>query len=189
MSVNNTTRKPARRAFCFEVEKSQYVYKENPDIESSPKFELLRSGVKANRLFMEGTVTEVGETDSGQRYIQFSDPTGTIRIYAGQYQPEPRTKMKELQTPEFVSVSVKPDMFEGDDGENILSLKAEKIVLVDKEDVENWQKETLQKTIERLENHTEPNEKVKEVYKDKKPINWSENLQKAKEIIKSPSLT
>mgnify|MGYP006289492905 FL=1 len=70
-------RQVARRAFAAEFNDATHFFKESDD-EMAPKFSLLPSGVRMNRAFAVGTVTETNDVGSEQEYWQarIVDPTG-----------------------------------------------------------------------------------------------------------------
>ncbi len=79
------------------------------------------------------------------------DPTGSILVYAGQYQPEAAQKLASMETPAFVAVVGKPNLYQTEDGNMIISLRAEAIQRVDEATRDRWIMDTARRTQERLE--------------------------------------
>ena len=78
------------------------------------------------------------------------DPTGSILIYAGQYQPEAAQVLAGLETPCFVAVVGKPNLYQTDDGNIIISLRAESISQANESTRNQWILDTARRTLERL---------------------------------------
>ncbi|MDK2890512.1 MAG: uncharacterized protein PWR21_1144, partial [Methanoculleus sp.] len=50
-------REPARRVFASELRETRYQFKDGED-EKSPTYVILPSGIRSNRIFIVGTLTE-----------------------------------------------------------------------------------------------------------------------------------
>jgi len=150
MSGNAPTREVARRVFATEFNDATYTFKESDD-ERAPVYTLLPSGESANRVFFVGTLTEkedVGEDDEYWRG-RIVDPTGTFFVYAGQYQPEAASTLRDLEPPAYVAVVGKPRTYETDDGSVNVSVRPESISVVDADVRDRWVVEAAERTIER----------------------------------------
>lgn len=152
MSQNQSTptREVARRAFASEFNDAGYTFTESDD-ERAPVYALLPTGESANRVLFVGTLTEredVGE-DSEYWRGRIVDPTGTFFVYAGQYQPEAASKLRDLDPPAYVAVVGKPRTYETDDGTVRVSVRPESITEVDAATRDRWVAETARRTIER----------------------------------------
>src|SRR5699024_10593186 len=103
------TREVARRVFAREFSDGSDTFKES-DEERAPVYLLLPTGERANRIFFVGTLTETEDVGSDSEYWQgrVVDPTGTFYVYAGQYQPEAASALREIEPPEYVAVAGKP---------------------------------------------------------------------------------
>ena len=151
MSQSTPTREVARRVFATEFNDAGYTFKESDD-ERAPVYLLLPTGESANRVFFVGTLTEkedVGEDDEYWRG-RIVDPTGTFFVYAGQYQPEAASKIRDLEPPAYVAVVGKPRTYETDDGTVRVSVRPESITEVDAATRDRWVAETARRTIERV---------------------------------------
>ena len=144
------TREVARRVFATEFNDATYTFKES-DEERAPVYALLPTGERANRVFVVGTLTETEDVGSDSEYWQgrVVDPTGTFFMYAGQYQPDAASFLREAEPPVYVSVVGKPRTFETDDGDVNVSLRPESITAVDADTRDRWVVETATRTIER----------------------------------------
>jgi RPA family protein len=144
-------RQVAVRAFAEEFNNATHIFREGDD-EMSPKFALLPTGQKANRVFTVGTVTETEDVGSDQEYwkARVVDPTGTFFVYAGQYQPEAASKLREIEPPKFLSIVGKPRTFETDDGDMNVTMRPEHVQLVDAETKTRWVVETANRTLDRI---------------------------------------
>jgi RPA family protein len=145
------TREVARRAFATEFNDATYMFRES-DEEMAPNYGLLPTGERANRVYFVGTLTEKEDIGDDNEYWRgrVVDPTGTFFVYAGQYQPEPASVLRDIEPPEYVAVVGKPRTYETDDGEVNVSVRPESITRVDADTRDRWVAETAERTIERL---------------------------------------
>jgi RPA family protein len=147
------TREVARRVFAREFNDATYTFKESDD-DRAPVYVLLPTGQRANRVFVVGTLTETEDVGEDSEYWQgrVVDPNGdTFFTYAGQYQPDAASMLRELEPPAYVSVVGKPRTYETDDGEVNVSVRPESISEVDEATRDRWVVETAERTIERIQ--------------------------------------
>ena len=149
---NAPTREVARRVFADEFNDAQFTFKESDD-ERAPLYALLPTGERANRVFVVGTLTETEDIGEDSEYWRgrVVDPTDTFFVYAGQYQPDAASALRDAETPQYVAVVGKPRTFETDDGSVNVSLRPESITNVDEATRDRWVVETAERTLERLE--------------------------------------
>ncbi|GAA0464282.1 hypothetical protein MUK72_19530 (plasmid) [Halococcus dombrowskii] len=148
----STGREVAKRLFAREFNDASYTFKESED-ELAPNYTLLPTGERVNRLFFAGTLTETNDVGSDSEYWQgrVVDPTGTFYVYAGQYQPEAASALRQIETPTYVTVVGKPRSYETDDGETNVAVRPESITQVDEATRDRWVVETADQTIDRLQ--------------------------------------
>jgi len=146
------TREVAQRVFAAEFNDASYTFKESDD-DRAPVYLLLPTGERANRVFFVGTLTETDDVGEDNEYWQgrIVDPTGTFFVYAGQYQPEAASTLRELEPPAYVAVVGKPRTYETDDGSITVSVRPESITPVDADTRDRWVVETAERTVERIE--------------------------------------
>ncbi len=159
MSASVPTREVARRAFAAEFNDATYTFKESDD-DRAPVYSLLPSGQRANRVFVVGTLTETEDVGDDSEYWRgrIVDPTGTFFAYAGQYQPEATSVLRETETPAYAAVVGKPRSYETDEGDVNVSLRPESITVVDGETRNRWVVETADRTLNRIEAFDEADE-------------------------------
>ncbi|WP_411965178.1 RPA family protein [Haloferax sp. YSMS24] len=153
MSSNEIpTREVARRVFAQEFNDAGYTFKESDD-ERAPVYVLLPTGESANRIFLVGTLTEKEDVGEDNEYWRgrIVDPTGTFFVYAGQYQPEAASALRDLEAPAYVAVVGKPRTYETDDGNINVSVRPESITEVDAATRDRWVTETAARTLDRIE--------------------------------------
>jgi hypothetical protein len=152
MSESAPTREVARRAFAAEFNDATYTFKESDD-ERAPVYSLLPTGERANRVFVVGTLTETEDVGEDSEYWRgrIVDPTGTFFTYAGQYQPEAASALRDAETPAYVAVVGKPRTYETDEGDVNVSLRPESITVVDAGTRDRWVVETAERTLDRIE--------------------------------------
>jgi RPA family protein len=151
-AAESTGREVAKRLFAREFNDATYTFKESED-ELAPNYTLLPTGDRVNRLFFAGTLTETNDVGSDSEYWQgrVVDPTGTFYIYAGQYQPEAASTLRQIETPTYVTVAGKPRSYETDDGNTNVAVRPESITQVDEPTRDRWVVETADQTIDRLQ--------------------------------------
>ncbi|NEU58448.1 RPA family protein [Halorussus sp. MSC15.2] len=147
------TREVARRVFAGEFNDATHTFKESEE-ERAPVYVLLPTGVRANRIFVVGTLTETEDVGEDSEYWQgrVVDPNGDpFFVYAGQYQPEAASMLRELEPPAYVAITGKPRTYETDDGNTNVSVRPESITLVDAATRDRWVVETAEQTLDRIE--------------------------------------
>ena len=144
-------REVAHRTFAQEFNDATYTFRESDD-DRAPVYALLPTGTKANRVFVVGTLTETEDMGSDDEYWQgrIVDPTGTVFMYAGQYQPEAAGMLRETDPPAFVAVVGKPRTYETDDGSINVSLRPEHLTIVDETTRNRWVTEAAERTLDRI---------------------------------------
>ncbi|WP_255151052.1 RPA family protein [Halorarius halobius] len=152
MADNVPTREVARRSFAREFNDAGYTFKESDD-ERAPVYALLPTGERANRVFIVGTLTETEDIGDDSEYWQgrIVDPTGTFFTYAGQYQPEAASTLRDLEPPAYVAMVGKPRTYETDEGDINVSVRPESISVVDATTRDRWVVETADRTLDRIE--------------------------------------
>ncbi|NLA99686.1 MAG: nucleic acid-binding protein [Methanomicrobiales archaeon] len=160
-------REPARRVFASELRETRYQFKDGED-EKSPTYVILPSGIRSNRIFIVGTLTE--KQRQGDQNVFYRgrviDPTGTFFIMAGSYQPEAMQQLARIDPPAFVAVVGKPNLFTTQDGTCLVSVRVESITVVDRETRDLWMLDTARETLDRLDafGTTEDSKKAQEEY-------------------------
>jgi RPA family protein len=148
------SREVARRIFTEELKSSNYSFRDGEDQHQyAPQYLLTPTGAKCNRVFMVGILTEKDDIGGDTEYWRgrVVDPTGSILIYAGQYQPEAAQILANMEAPAYVAVVGKPNLYQTEDGNIIISLRAEAIQRVDEETRNQWIIDTARRTLERLQ--------------------------------------
>ncbi len=165
MSDNNVpTRQPAKRVFASELNDAEYQFKEGDD-DRAPNFSLLPTGEQANRVFIAGTLTEAEDVGNDSEYWRgrIVDGSGEkFYVYAGQYEPDAMTFLRQTEPPAYVAVVGKPSTYEyeDDDGNKRVnvSVRAEEIHQVDESTRTNWVIETANHTLARVQRFAEARE-------------------------------
>jgi len=152
----SVSREVAQRVFAAEFNDASYTFKESDD-DRAPVYLLLPTGQRANRVFFVGTLTETEDVGEDNEYWRgrIVDPTGTFFVYAGQYQPDAASTLRELEPPAYVAVVGKPRTYETDDGEINVSVRPESITEVDAATRDQWVVETADRTLDRIDDFDE----------------------------------
>jgi RPA family protein len=147
------SREVSRRVFAGELKSSNYAFRDgDPQHQYAPQYLLTPTGARCNRVFLVGTLTERDDIGGDTEYWRgrIVDPTGSLLIYAGQYQPEAAQILANIEPPAFVAVVGKPNLYQTDDGNIIISVRAEAIQQVDETTRNQWIVDTARRTQERL---------------------------------------
>lgn len=109
---------------------------------------------KVNRVFVVAALLDVEDKgDSNPFYVgRLADPTGSIQINAGQYQPEASAALAEIEDMALVSVIGKLAPYTSAEGKTFVSLRAEKVHLVDSATQNHYLAELKKGLGERLQN-------------------------------------
>jgi RPA family protein len=151
--MSGFSREVSRRVFAGELKSSNYAFRDgDPQHQYAPQYLLTPTGARCNRVFLVGTLTERDDIGGDTEYWRgrIVDPTGSILIYAGQYQPEAAQILANIEPPAFVAVVGKPNLYQTDDGNVIISVRAEAIQEVDETTRNQWILDTARRTQERL---------------------------------------
>jgi len=155
--ASTPTREVARRVFAREFNDASYTFKESDD-DRAPVYVLLPTGQRANRVFVVGTLTETEDVGEDSEYWQgrVVDPNGdTFFMYAGQYQPDAASMLRELEPPAYVAVVGKPRTYETDEGDVNVSIRPESISEVDEATRDRWVVETAERTLDRIQRYAD----------------------------------
>ena len=147
---NIIDREVAWRIFAFEFNRSNLYYSEGD--ERAPNYIITPTGVRCNRLFVVGVVTEVENIGAENNLwrARIADPTGVFTVYAGQYQPEAAIFLSELNVPAYVSVVGKARKYEPGDGSVYTSIRPEELNNADEKLRDRWVLDTAERTLERI---------------------------------------
>jgi RPA family protein len=120
--------------------------------ERAPNYIITPTGVKCNRLFIVGVVTEVENIgkDNNLWRARVADPTGVFTVYAGQYQPEAAIFLSGLDIPAYVAVVGKARKYEPEDGSVYTSVRPEEMNNADEKLRDRWILDTAQHTLGRI---------------------------------------
>ncbi len=147
---NIIDREVAWRIFAFEFNRSNLYYSEGD--ERAPNYIITPTGVRCNRLFVIGVVTEVENIGAENNLwrARIADPTGVFTVYAGQYQPEAAIFLSELNVPAYVSVVGKARKYEPESGSVYTSIRPEELNYADEKLRDRWVLDTAERTLERI---------------------------------------
>lgn len=184
-------RQPARRVFAAELNESyQQIITEEYDKKSdkAPKFGVLRTGAFANRVLIAGTLTETTVADGGNGIVgHITDLSkDKVIIYAGEYQPEVEQRLREIETPEYVSLIAKHSV-DSDDENSDPSVfpRPEELTVTDKETVRQWALDTAERTLDRIETaETDPNEQTRVAQDKYGDINLETYREMTEDVVK-----
>jgi uncharacterized protein len=160
-------REVAKRAFAAEFNDATYTFQES-DEDRAPVYVLLPTGEKANRVFVVGTLTETEDVGDESEYWRgrVVDPTGTVFVYAGEYQSEAAEMLEATEPPAFVAVVGKARTYTPEGGTTTVSIELEAITAVDEATRHRWIVETAERTLERLEAFADPDNEYAKMARD-----------------------
>ena len=146
-------REPAWRVLALELNAA--VEEEKGAGEKSTSYLLSPMGSRMSRVLVTGTLTPpepVGKPD-GPPFLRarLTDPTGTISVTAGSFQPRALAQLRAHQDSSLALVVGKVNLFRGRDGNAYVSVRAEGLRSLSEPAYHQQLAETLGQTIERLE--------------------------------------
>jgi RPA family protein len=145
------TREVAWRVFSAEYNSSSMDIK--GEEERAPSYIITPLGAMVNRLFIVGVMTDVENMGTAEEPLwrgRISDPTGTFYVSAGQYQPEAALAMSKIKPPAFIAVVGKSRTYFPEEGTMYVSVRPERITIVDEKIRDHWVLETCKSTLERI---------------------------------------
>jgi RPA family protein len=152
--MTDYTREPAVRVFAPEYNESNHIFRESDD-ERAPKYMLLRTGGKANRVLIAGTLIEKDNVgDDNDFYLcRVIGPTGDpFFVNVRHYDDQALNAVRDLETPTYISVVGKVSSYEDDNGEVRVNIRAERLGEISEEERQMWAAETAQRTLDRIQN-------------------------------------
>ncbi len=159
-------REVAHRIFAQELRDTSLVLERDVEDAYAPQYVVTPTGVKVNRVFIVGTLTEKEDIGTDGEYwrARISDPTGTFFVYAGQYQPDAMRVVAESEVPEFMAVVGKVGVYTTEDDNVMTSIRPETITVVDAATRDQWVIETARQTLDRMKSLEESDSPAKEHY-------------------------
>ncbi|MFB6232830.1 MAG: hypothetical protein ABEH61_01085 [Haloarculaceae archaeon] len=144
------SREVAYRPLATEFDDADLSYAES-DEERAPNYVVTPTGLRVNRLFAVGVLTEVEQLNSDTLRGRIVDPTGAFVTYAGQYQPEAQASLDGTDTPSFVALTGKARTFEPDDADRIFtSVRPESVSEVTADTRDRWTVSAAESTLDRI---------------------------------------
>lgn len=145
------SREVAWRTFAAEYNASSLEVK--GEGERAPSYVITPLGAMINRLFVVGVLTDIENTGTEEEPFwkaRIADPTGTFFISAGQYQPEAAIALARIKPPEFIAVVGKSRTYSPEEGTLYVSIRPEKVTVVDEKIRDYWILETCKSTLKRI---------------------------------------
>ena len=147
-----TGREPAWRVLAQEFDAS--VEEEKGVGERAASYVLSPLGARMNRVLVAGVLSPaetVGRDPENPFFrAQLDDPTGTIRVTAGGFQPRAMAALREVTAPTPVVVVGKAHLFRGQDGTTYPSVRAESVRPASPEEVRGHLADAVEQTAERI---------------------------------------
>jgi len=143
-------REVAYRLFAAEFDDASLSYSES-DEERAPNFVVTPTGLRVNRLFAVGVLTEVESINEDTLRGRIVDPTGAFVTYAGQYQPPAQAFLDQTTPPAFVAITGKARTFEPEDSDRVFtSVRPESLSEVDSDTRDRWVVSAAEATLHRI---------------------------------------
>jgi uncharacterized protein len=146
-------REPAWRVFASELQGSRVDEKGTG--ERAASYVLSPLGARMNRVLLVGTLSppETLGTDEPRPFLRcgLTDPTGTVTVTAGGYQPRALASLKAIGEPKRQMVVGKAHLFIGRNGTPYPSVRAEALRAVSDSELGDLWAEALDQTLTRIE--------------------------------------
>ncbi|QZY00117.1 hypothetical protein [Halobaculum rubrum] len=143
-------REVAHRVFAAEFDDADLDHSES-DEERAPNYVVTPTGLRVNRLFAVGVLTEVESINEQTLRGRVVDPTGAFVTYAGQYQPDEAAFLDRTTPPAFVALTGKARTFQPEDSETVYtSVRPESFATVDADTRDRWVVSAAEATLRRV---------------------------------------
>ena len=143
-------REVAYRLFAAEFDDCSLSYAESDD-ERAPNYVVTPTGLRVNRLFAVGVLTETETINDDTIRGRIVDPTGAFVTYAGQYQPPAQAFLDRTTPPAFVVITGKARTFEPEDSDRVFtSVRPESLSEVEASTRDRWAVSAAEATLERI---------------------------------------
>jgi len=145
------SREVAWRVFAGEYNSSNLEIK--GEGERAPSYIVTPLGAMINRVFLVGVLTDLDNIGTGEEPLwraRLSDPTGTFYVSSGQYQPEATATLSKIEPPAFIAVVGKTRTYSPEEGTVYVSIRPEKVTIVDAGIRDYWVLETCRSTLKRI---------------------------------------
>ena len=144
------TREVAHRVFAAEFDDADLEHSES-DEERAPNYVVTPTGLRVNRLFAVGVLTEVESVNEQTLRGRVVDPTGAFVTYAGQYQPDEAAYLDRTTPPAFVALTGKARTFQPEDSDLVYtSVRPESLATVDADTRDRWVVSAAEATLRRI---------------------------------------
>jgi len=133
------SREVAWRVFANELNDSSLVL--TSDEERSPTYVVTPLGAKINRVYVVGVITDLENSGTPEEPLwraRMADPTGTVFLSAGQFQPEAALALSKMPVPGFAAVIGKVRVYSPEEGVIYISIRPEVIKTVTREMRDAW---------------------------------------------------
>lgn len=153
------SREVAWRVFASELNESTLVL--TGEEERAPSYVVTPLGAKINRVYVVGVITDLENTGTSEEPLwraRMADPTGTMFISAGQFQPEAAQAMSKMPVPGFAAVIGKVRVYSPEEGVMYISIRPEVVKTVSREMRDAWVLDSCKSLKQRLEAVSEAKE-------------------------------
>jgi RPA family protein len=144
-------REVAWRVFAGEYNGSSLEIK--GEGEKAPSYIVTPLGAMINRVYVVGVLTDIENIGSEEEPLwraRVSDPSGTFYVSSGQYQPEATAALSKMSPPSFVALVGKTRTYSPEEGKMYVSIRPEKVTVVDARIRDFWVLETCRATLRRI---------------------------------------
>lgn len=148
----NNIRETAWRVFATELNGAAYEIK--AEEEMKPSYQLSRLGALINRVLVAGVLTEkedIGTEGEPMWRGRIQDPSGGfVFINVGRFQPDAAAAMADIEVPARVAVVGKVKSYTTDEDKVWISVRPERIVIIDDKVQNEWLLDAAKSTWKRL---------------------------------------
>ncbi|MCI4353370.1 MAG: hypothetical protein L3K14_08350 [Thermoplasmata archaeon] len=148
-----TGRELAWRVLAHELRASSE--EEKGSGEKSPSYVLSPLGARMNRVLMSGEIAVPEPLGAGPNAgfmrAPLTDPTGTVTVTAGAFQPHAQAELQRISSPTSVLVVGKATLFRGTEGSPVASIRAETVRPIADTECRTLTAEAATQSLERLE--------------------------------------
>ena len=170
-------REVAWRIFAGELNDSSLVL--TSDEERAPAYVVTPLGAKVNRVYVVGVITDLENVGSPEEPLwraKMADPTGTMFISAGQFQPEAAIALSKMPVPGFAALIGKVRVYSPEEGVMYISVRPETVKTVPKELRDDWVMDGCRALKQRLEAFSEAKNMADPSVEELMSLGYDKNL-------------
>ena len=165
MTEKRFTRSPITKMMIGEVSRTTHALEKGEGQYETQKY-ITPTGRTVGKITIMGTAVETEDRSGESMFwtMRVVDPTGSIQVTAGQYQPEAMRIIAEAEIPSHMIITGKIHIYEPEPGEKKVSIRADTIHTADRDTRDKMILDTAISSVREFPETPETIDKLKEIY-------------------------